>query len=198
MAIDKKDAILEAAYKRFAHYGVNNTTMEEIASDLNISKASLYYYFPDKLNIYAEVLHNISEKEGLKNEDYLSEEDPLKGFFKYLDNRTKFFNQNINILDFLNNLSANPPKELESFFEKVRNSELSFIKRLLEKSKHKGLISAGNISSYAEYWLAGLTGLRMAAFRLKNFFSIDKKTYQDLLRKEKDFSSIFYNGITTK
>ncbi|MEO5967356.1 MAG: TetR/AcrR family transcriptional regulator, partial [Ferruginibacter sp.] len=85
MAKDKKEAILEAAYKRFAHYGVNKSTMEEIASDLNISKASLYYYFPDKLTIYAEVLQSLSEKESLKNDEYLMEDDPLKSFFKYLD-----------------------------------------------------------------------------------------------------------------
>ncbi|MEO5968006.1 MAG: TetR/AcrR family transcriptional regulator, partial [Ferruginibacter sp.] len=173
-------------------------TMEEIASDLNISKASLYYYFPDKLTIYAEVLQSLSEKESLKNDEYLMEDDPLKSFFKYLDNRTKFFNQNINILDFLNNISANPPKELEQFFSKVRNSELMFIKSLLEKAKQNGLISSANISHYAEYWLAGLSGLRINAFRLQNFFSIEKKTYQDLLKKEKEFSTIFYNGIIHK
>lgn len=198
MAIDKKDAILEAAYKRFAHYGVNKTTMMEIAADLNISKASLYYYFPDKLNIYAAVLQDLADKENHKVEEYLQETDPLNGLFKYLDNRTKFFSQNLNILDFLNNLSTNPPKELELFFESVRNSELSFIKMLLEKAKKNRKIKEGNITHYAEYWLAGLTGLRVTAFRLKNFFSIDKKTYQDLLKKEKEFSVIFYNGIILK
>jgi AcrR family transcriptional regulator len=44
----KKTQILDAAYKRFSHYGYSKTTMKEIASDLSMSKALLYYYFPDK------------------------------------------------------------------------------------------------------------------------------------------------------
>ena len=55
----KREAIIEAAKKRFSHFGVGKTTMNEIADDLSISKASLYYYFPDKLNLYAAVLQTI-------------------------------------------------------------------------------------------------------------------------------------------
>lgn len=43
----KREAIIEAAIKRFAHFGVGKTTMTEIGNDLSLSKASLYYYFPD-------------------------------------------------------------------------------------------------------------------------------------------------------
>jgi AcrR family transcriptional regulator len=59
----KKTLIIEAAQKRFSHFGVGKTTMNEIADDLSISKASLYYYFPDKLNLYAAVLQKIIEAE---------------------------------------------------------------------------------------------------------------------------------------
>jgi AcrR family transcriptional regulator len=44
----KRDVIIEGAIKRFIHYGINKTTMNEIAEDLSVSKPSLYYYFPDK------------------------------------------------------------------------------------------------------------------------------------------------------
>ena len=61
MAQDQKqENIIQAAIKRFAHFGVSKTTMSEIAADLSLSKASLYYYFPDKLNLYAEVLRSIT------------------------------------------------------------------------------------------------------------------------------------------
>jgi len=58
----KREAIIEAALKRFAHFGVAKTTMTEIGNDLAISKASLYYYFPDKINLYAAFLKTIIEK----------------------------------------------------------------------------------------------------------------------------------------
>lgn len=44
-------AILEAASKRFLHYGYGKTTMSEIAGDCNMSTGNLYRYFPSKLDI---------------------------------------------------------------------------------------------------------------------------------------------------
>jgi AcrR family transcriptional regulator len=43
--------ILEAAKKRFVHYGYAKTTMAEIASDCSMSPGNLYRYFPGKLDI---------------------------------------------------------------------------------------------------------------------------------------------------
>lgn len=45
---DKTEHILEAAIRRFAHFGVQKTTLTEIADDLGITKQALAYYFPDK------------------------------------------------------------------------------------------------------------------------------------------------------
>jgi len=43
--------ILDAASKRFLHYGYNKTTMSEIAKDCNMSTGNLYRFFPAKLDI---------------------------------------------------------------------------------------------------------------------------------------------------
>jgi AcrR family transcriptional regulator len=44
-------AILDAASRRFLHYGYSKTTMSEIAGDCNMSTGNLYRYFPSKLDI---------------------------------------------------------------------------------------------------------------------------------------------------
>jgi AcrR family transcriptional regulator len=44
-------AILDAASKRFLHYGYGKTTMSEIAADCNMSTGNLYRFFPGKLDI---------------------------------------------------------------------------------------------------------------------------------------------------
>lgn len=43
--------ILDAASRRFLHYGYKKTTMSEIADDCNMSTGNLYRYFPSKLDI---------------------------------------------------------------------------------------------------------------------------------------------------
>jgi AcrR family transcriptional regulator len=45
---DKRQRILEAARKRFRHYGVRKTTMQEIARDAGVAVGTLYLYFKDK------------------------------------------------------------------------------------------------------------------------------------------------------
>ena len=53
---NKMQQIIDVAQKRFGVYGLEKTSMREIAEDLNLSKASLYYYFPDKESLYRAVV----------------------------------------------------------------------------------------------------------------------------------------------
>jgi AcrR family transcriptional regulator len=52
----KQHCILDAAQHRFACYGFAKTSMEEIASDIGLSKASLYYYFAAKEDLFLAVI----------------------------------------------------------------------------------------------------------------------------------------------
>jgi AcrR family transcriptional regulator len=46
-----RQRILDAAKKRFKHYGYAKTSMAEIAADLQMSPGNLYRYFPGKIDI---------------------------------------------------------------------------------------------------------------------------------------------------
>ncbi len=51
---EKKDIrcqIIEAAKKRFSHFGYGKTTMAEVAADCSMSPGNLYRFFPGKLDI---------------------------------------------------------------------------------------------------------------------------------------------------
>ncbi|QQS37741.1 MAG: TetR/AcrR family transcriptional regulator [Ignavibacteriales bacterium] len=52
MAKEKKIQIIKAAEKRFARHGLHKTTLNEIARDLRIGKASIYHYFESKDELY--------------------------------------------------------------------------------------------------------------------------------------------------
>ena len=49
--MERREHILEAAVRRFAHFGVQKTTMTEIADDLGMSKEALFYYCTDKHSV---------------------------------------------------------------------------------------------------------------------------------------------------
>ncbi|UCH09420.1 MAG: TetR/AcrR family transcriptional regulator, partial [Fidelibacterota bacterium] len=60
----RRKAILTAAEKRFAKEGFHVTTLEQVAADIDISKATIYLYFTNK----EELLFSILEE---KFENYI-------------------------------------------------------------------------------------------------------------------------------
>jgi len=53
---ERKLQIIRAAAKRFARHGMGKTTLDEIARDVRISKASIYHYFTSKDELFNETL----------------------------------------------------------------------------------------------------------------------------------------------
>ncbi len=64
MKPDKRNQILDAARKRFFHYGVKKTTMEEIAKDAGVAVGTLYLYFKDKDMIVEGCVDRFISKHG--------------------------------------------------------------------------------------------------------------------------------------
>jgi AcrR family transcriptional regulator len=56
-----KEKILESAKKLFSNYGYSAVSMSEIAKEVKITKAALYYHFKSKKEIYLEVMQKSFE-----------------------------------------------------------------------------------------------------------------------------------------
>src|SRR5215217_3490155 len=97
----KREKILEASYQRFLHYGYSKTTMNEIAGDLSMSKALLYYYFPDKSQLYIAVMRKLSNDYLKILEDNIHTFSNLKDAFVFqIDVHHNFIVSNYNFFDF--------------------------------------------------------------------------------------------------
>lgn len=66
MEKNRKLQIIQAAVKRFTKHGINKTTLDEIARDLRIGKATIYHYFQSKEELYYATIE-------LRSEEYLEE-----------------------------------------------------------------------------------------------------------------------------
>jgi TetR/AcrR family transcriptional regulator len=51
-----KQELLEVAFEHFVKYGYDGARMDTIASDSNFNKATFYYHFKNKENLYQEVI----------------------------------------------------------------------------------------------------------------------------------------------
>lgn len=199
MAQDQKqDLIIEAAIKRFVHFGVAKTTMNEIAADLSLSKASLYYYFPDKLNLYAAVLQKITETgEGADDQELAKEKDPSKAILSFLEKRTEFIIKYHNILEFLKGFNATKiPVELQPIFSRLKKRELQRLAFIIQKGIDAGRFKIKDAKKTAELFYDFLDGFRSALLAASPHFFPDKKQLQAILKREMEFAIIFFNGLT--
>ncbi|RYZ19824.1 MAG: TetR/AcrR family transcriptional regulator [Chitinophagaceae bacterium] len=199
MASDqKREGILDAAIRRFAHFGVAKTTMNEIAADLAISKALLYYYFPDKMSLYAAVLEHISEGDRQRYESELDKEaDPIRAIEHYLEIRTDFILKYYQVLEHLKTFSPTAlPEPLVRIFDKLRKSELDRVAAIIDKGRRSGLFQIENTRRAAELYFDFLDGFRFSQLARQPHFFPDKKQFGALLKREKEFSRIFMNGLT--
>ncbi len=57
-----RDAILQAAAETFREKGFDRATMEDLAAQLGLLKASLYYYFQSKYDILYEILRGARQE----------------------------------------------------------------------------------------------------------------------------------------
>jgi AcrR family transcriptional regulator len=62
-----RDQIIDAAKKRFSHFGYAKTTMAEVAADCGMSPGNLYRYFPGKLDI-AEAIASAEFEEHIQQQ----------------------------------------------------------------------------------------------------------------------------------
>lgn len=197
MSQDKKrDTIIDAAQKRFLHFGVGKTTMNEIADDLSISKASLYYYFPDKLNLYAAVLQKIINLSDKEEAVFLKEADPLKSLLTFLEIRTEFIIKNYNILEYLKTIGSSFPAELRPIFTAAKDREIQIITTILTRGQESVTLKVAGPTKTAELLLDCLEGLRFTIITNKQNFFPDKSQFYDLLQREKELATIFIKGLT--
>lgn len=60
--LDRRNAILDAAFGAFAAYGYRRTTMEDIAKAASLSRTALYLHFRSKEDIFQSLTHRYFEQ----------------------------------------------------------------------------------------------------------------------------------------
>lgn len=136
---NRKDQIIEAALKRFSHFGFHKTTMNEIADDLRITKANLYYYYPDKSTLILDVLIKLG------NDVYAGEKDIVESysgdFMKTMNEILEYragFTRKYYVLHICENLDWIKGLDINEVMQDFYQREVALIKSLYKKSIDHG------------------------------------------------------------
>ncbi len=133
---EKKLRILKAAQQVFARFGYHKTTMDDIAEATGLKKASLYYYYTSKEEIFRDVIVAESQEFLQKLQEAISPlQHPREKLFRYLTFRMEYFQQMVN----LHRLTVQTVLELKPLVEKVYRHYMQEELRLLEGILQEGI-----------------------------------------------------------
>jgi AcrR family transcriptional regulator len=196
---NKVQQIIEAAQKRFGIFGLEKTSMQEIANDLKLSKASLYYYFPDKESLYKAVVEKEqNEFLGRISEKTLNIDEPDLLLLEYAVKRLVYFRTLLNLsrlrLEDLSDLKPVFRERIKLFKEK----EKEIIIRIFAKGTSMGLFFIKDPDKTASLFLDLLKGLRVSVVNDKNTMFIEEEEYNLLHENTVAFTEIFINGLKIK
>lgn len=146
-----KEKIGKAAMLCFEKYGLDKTTLGDIAKSIGLNKASLYYYYKNKEDIFIEV--------GLKEgEDYIASLQQKALLKKGIENQVWFymhsrFNYYKNILN-MNRVSVETlNKILPRFFElydALMKKEKKFLTQLVTDAVENGELTKTKAADIAD------------------------------------------------
>ncbi|QKJ29801.1 TetR/AcrR family transcriptional regulator [Mucilaginibacter mali] len=193
----KKERILEASYQRFLHYGYSKTTMNEIAGDLSMSKALLYYYFPDKSQLYVAVMQKLCA-------DFIStliervshSTDLLSAFKAQIDTHHQFMVNNYNFFDFFRLNEQNLPPEIWENIGRVHQAEIEQLSAALLKDVEKGAIKpVDDPAGMVDLILDALHGVRVRSMSHKKTGFPLKEHLEEIYQKRLVLIDLFVKGL---
>lgn len=193
---DKREMILEGAIRRFSHFSIQKTTMNEIAEDLSMSKPNLYYYFPDKPSLvlavsekitreYLEVIRREFEDNPVVDESLLNLIRIRNSFFKtYYMLHISDGNAEVFFKD------AGLKELMEGVKEKVFRLIAARIKKGIEQKVFRDV----DPEKTAVLFIDMLVGLQLCLVSLKNPVP-SAEVFDESLQKQLELTQIFLDGI---
>lgn len=194
---ERESKIVDAAKKRFAHYGFSKVSMDEIAADVDMGKASLYYYFPNKESLFHAVLTNEQNDFIMEMEKILSSKlSASKKLLEFTNRRLAFFEHSLN----LGTLSFHSFLDTKSFHQKFfmhfEEKELDLINRIIAEGKTKGEFDKKLNPKTGTVLLHCLHGLRLRTLRRIKEQKPNDETINELQVEMNIAVKIFIKGIS--
>jgi TetR/AcrR family transcriptional regulator, biofilm operon repressor len=128
-----KEKIQQAAYKCVARFGFEKTTLEDIAKEVGLNKASLYYYYKNKEEIFLDVTTTETAQfvEKLKMTT-LEQVGIEKQVFHYLYERSVYY---LHLIEGIH-ISEETLRQVEPLFndliKDIEAQEVAFLKNIID------------------------------------------------------------------
>ena len=176
----RKKRIVQGALKVFNELGIEKTTMDEIAHESGFGKATLYYYFPSKDEVFVEIMESGWKKlwEGIESK-IVEERGPKEKFMGIVKEMGEIVTRNKILYGFLftapNYIQDSQKQTWKTYQERLYSILQSIIEDGIKKKEfvdlNPGLLMKGIGGLFHQLLISNDEDLKENEFEimLKNF-----------------------------
>ena len=198
---NKKEQILSAASECFARFGYKKTTLDDIGEKSGLNKASIYYYFESKEEIFTTIVLNEFKQFITKLHQNIEEDmDCEQKILVYFKEKLHYWFQKSMILPQITEIE---PEKLQHLmmasglktFLKIEQEEKSFVANILKNCIKKGQIKDCNVEKMSAFMFALVDGIKDNCERFtRNKFPTSPE-HENMIKDVQTALKIFINGL---
>ncbi|MGJ1421074.1 TetR/AcrR family transcriptional regulator [Sphingobacterium spiritivorum] len=196
----KKNQIVKAALKRFAHFGIPKTTMSEIADDVHLTKANLYYYFPDKISLIKDsILAIVAEMDVVERDAMNTEKGGVLVLLNRLLDIRAFFVKKYYMFYIFENVDWIKDPSISLEIDSLIQQDEDQYCQIFEKAKEQGELADLDPRYLAKNYSDTMRGLGLMGNGtniIQGYPSIDN--LDDILERQKEVTEIMFYGMRKK
>jgi TetR/AcrR family transcriptional repressor of mexJK operon len=196
---DKEELILQAARRRFAAYNYSKVTMDEIAEDIGMAKASLYYYFPTKEAIFRSVVQHEQEEFLARAKEVLAHHgSACNKMNEYVQLRLKLTERLTNLSQIHQQGWHDVKPILNELFKTFVQHEIHYVTQILQEGRKSGEFHCEEPKKIVSMILHVLQGLHLRFFRGYDQKAINESDHELFEHETLLFVNTILYGICKK
>jgi len=141
-----KNEIIQTALIHFAKKGYENTSMDEIAKDLGITKPALYYHFKNKKALYNEIFRHFFSKL-----EFVDQNDEIQNVKHYINVLGNFFIKNPFVAKLFSKELACEGEHLDEETLKIMSKTIRFLNNSLKENINPFFVQTLIVSAFTTY-----------------------------------------------
>ena len=200
MSQDKKEQILAAANECFTKFGYKKTTLDDIGKKVGLNKASLYYYFKSKEEIFTIlVLDEFKQFITNLHQDIEEHVECEQKILVYFERKLNYWFQKSILLP---QITENEPETLqymmtsgEELYLKIEQDEQAFLANILKKCIENGQLKDCNSKEISKYMFALSDGIKEKYIGLNKTRVLTSNEHEMIIKDVQTALKIFMNGL---
>ncbi|MGE7929709.1 TetR/AcrR family transcriptional regulator [Lysinibacillus xylanilyticus] len=150
----KKDIVLETATRLFIKEGYKNISMDDVAKACNVTKATIYYYYPTKGDLYTSALLAMMDRIKLSILQILEQPIVFKERLEQLIEIHLSATVDIDMKNFMREATINLSKSQLKEVQASENNMYKTIEQAMQREMEQGTIRKGNATFFAHAFMA--------------------------------------------